>query len=128
MQAITADFIKKYVSSNTLPYAATQTRLCVPIISRMCQKMLHGIRFDNIKVCDNLIIDGHHRYLSALIMNLELGLVPSSSTSATIEMAWDSVEFDEVDWDTPERIADLNRLDAQYNNLEIEFVNRITGA
>jgi len=67
----------------------------------MCQKMSHGIRFEEIKVCDNLIIDGHHRYLSALITGLELGQVLSNSTSATSVIPWDLMEFDEEDWDTP---------------------------
>jgi hypothetical protein len=36
------------------------------------------------------------------------------------------MEFDEEDWDNPAKIAHLNELDARYNNLEIEFVKRIT--
>jgi hypothetical protein len=88
--------------------------------------MLHRIRFEDIKVCDNMIIDGHHRYLSALIMDFDLGQVPGNTTSTTKITDWNLVEFDEEDWDTPARIMDLNRLDAMYNDLKIEFVNKIT--
>lgn len=87
--------------------------------------MLHGIKFDDIKVCDNLIIDGHHRYLSALMMKFELGQVKSNTTSGTKSVAWNKIEFDEQDWDTPAKIAHLNELDAKYNGLEIEFVKQI---
>lgn len=123
---ITTDSIKSFISSHELRYVATQPRLCVPIISRMCRKMLHRIRFEDIKVCDNMIIDGHHRYLSALIMDFDLGQVPGNTTSTTKITDWNLVEFDEEDWDTPARIMDLNRLDAMYNDLKIEFVNKIT--
>lgn len=126
MQEITTEFIKVIILSNNISFFATQPKLCVPIIFRMCQKMSHGIRFEEIKVCDNLIIDGHHRYLSALITGLELGQVLSNSTSATSVIPWDLMEFDEEDWDTSAKIAHLNELDARYNNLGIEFVKRIT--
>lgn len=126
MQKITTELIKKFIASNNIPFGATQPKLCIPIIFRMCQKMSHGIRFDDIKVCDNLIIDGHHRYLSALITNFEISMVMTNSTSATKLIAWESVEFDEEDWDTPAKIAHLNDLDAKYNGLKVEFVRQIT--
>ena len=126
MQEITAESIAEFIKSHDIPYLATQTKLCMPIIFRMCQKMSHGIKFDNIKVFDNIIIDGHHRYLSALIMNFELGEVPTNSTSATGTIAWNMVEIVKDDWDTLAKIDYLNELDAKYNKLEIEFVKQIT--
>jgi hypothetical protein len=59
--------------------------------------MAHGIKFDEIKVCDNLVIDEHHRYLSALIMEFHIGTVHSNTTSATKAIAWKDIEFDEKD-------------------------------
>jgi len=87
--------------------------------------MENGIKFDDIKVCENLIIDGHHRYLSSLIMDVEVGQVFSHKTSATQLIRWDAVEFDESDWDTASKISYLNEQDAKYNQMDIEFVNRI---
>ncbi len=88
--------------------------------------MSHGIKFDDIKICDNLIIDGHHRYLSSLITNFSIGQVPSPKTAATKQVEWNVVEFDENDWDTPLKIAHLNEQDAIYNGLDIEFMKQIT--
>ena len=98
----------------------------MPIIKRMCQKMSHGIKFDDIKICDNLIIDGHHRYLSSLIMGVDIASVSSHKTSATKLVKWLDVEFVEDDWDTESRILHLNELDAIYNGLDIEFLKQIT--
>ena len=128
MPNITIEFIKEFIASNAIPFTATQPRMCIPIISRMCQKMSVDIRFDDIKVCDDLIIDGHHRYLSALIMNYELYHIPTNATSATNKIEWYLVEFDEKDWDTHAKIEYLNELDAKFNNLEIEFVRQITSS
>ena len=109
-----------------MQYIPTQPKLCMPIIKRMCQKMSHGIKFDDIKICDNLIIDGHHRYLSSLITGIDIGSVLSHKTSATKLVKWFDVEFDETDWDTETKILHLNELDARYNGLDVEFLKQIT--
>jgi len=109
-----------------MQYVATQPKICVPIINRMCQKMSHGIKFDDIKVCDNLIVDGHHRYLSSAMMGINIGSVSSNKTSATKAVNWPDVELDENDWDTQSKILHLNEQDARYNGLEIAFLNQIT--
>ena len=80
--------------------------------------MLHGIKFNEIKVCGNLIIDGHHRYLSALIINHKLGQVHTNSTSATEPISWDLVKFVEDDWDTPAKIEYLNELDSSHSEIQ----------
>jgi hypothetical protein len=125
VQKITAEYIKAFIGLNNVPCSATQSRICIPIILRMCRKMAYGIKFDEIKVCDNMIIDGHHRYLSSLIMKFELAQVITNSTSATKAIDWTKVEFDDDDWDTPAKIAYLNKLDASYNGLEIDFLEQI---
>jgi len=123
---ITQEFIEDFIKNTKIPFFATQPKLCIPIIIRLCKKMSNGIKFDDIKVYDDLIIDGHHRYLSSLIVNYEIGRVLSHKTSATQSIEWASVEFDENDWDTPSKISYLNEQDAKYNQMDVEFVNRIT--
>jgi hypothetical protein len=125
-QIITPIFIKEFIKNNKIPFLATQPKLCIPIIIRLCQKMTNGIKFEEIKICDNLIIDGHHRYLSSLIVDIEIGRILSQKTSATQSIEWTSIRFDENDWDTPSKISHLNEQDAKYNQMDVEFINRIT--
>jgi len=80
MQKISIETINTFIASNTINLKPTQAKLCIPIISRICQKMANGIKFDDIKVCDNLIINGHHRYISSLMVNFDLGQVKSNIT------------------------------------------------
>lgn len=56
--------------------------------------MLVGIKFPSIKIDDDLIIDGHHRYLASLLANTLLDTIPSNKTSATIVNDWNNVVFD----------------------------------
>ena len=126
LKQITSDFIKKFIQGNEIRLMSSHHKLCVPIINRLCQKMWKGIKFDEIKECEGLIIDGHHRYLSSLITSTNIGLVPSYKTSATTQYNWADIEFDDNDWDTDSKILYLNELDAKYNGIDLEVVKEIT--
>lgn len=122
---ITEEIIKQYLSKNSTAYKSTQNRLSLPIINRLYKKMKNGIRFDDIKICDNLIIDGHHRYISSLLAGFEIQTINSHKTSATYIFEWDYVSFLDIEWDTKDKIQYLNELDAIFNNISIEKVIEI---
>ena len=84
--------------------------------------MSAGIKFPGIKVENNLICDGHHRYIASMLADFPLERIPGSITSATTAVHWQSVIFEEEDWDTPAKIKILNEQDADYNNIAIEFI------
>ncbi|WP_442588597.1 hypothetical protein ACSBL2_21415 [Pedobacter sp. AW31-3R] len=87
--------------------------------------MQHGLKFNEIKLDHDLIIDGHHRYISSLITTYQIGWVPGHKTSATKAYYWKDIEFDENDWDTKFKISHLNRKDAEYNQIDIETLKLI---
>jgi hypothetical protein len=126
MENINKKVILNAIKESNYTLAATHKKLCLPIIRRIYKKMMNGIKFDDIKVCDVLIIDGHHRYVSSLLANIKFGEAKSSKTSATIEYKWEDVEFVEEEWDTKEKIKRLNELDAEFNNLPIEKIIEFT--
>ena len=119
MKTINKEAVLKAIEESDNTLITTHKKLCLPIINRIYRKMIHGIKFDDIKVCDTLIIDGHHRYVSSLLANVKLEKVKSSKTSATIEYDWTAVEFVEEEWDTVDKIKRLNELDAEFNNVPI---------
>ena len=123
---ITRESIENYLSENTPDLQPTQTKLCIPIIQRICAKMLAGIEFEEIKICEDLVIDGHHRYISALLTGYEIGRVNSQKTSATIASAWQDIELSDDDWDTAEHIAVLNQRDAAYNKIDLKILTELT--
>lgn len=105
---------------------ATQNKLCLPIIRRIYNKMANDIKFEDIKVCDGLIIDGHHRFISSVLTKKIINHISSSKTSATIEYDWNDIEFVEVEWDTEAKINYLNRQDADFNHVTIEKIIEIS--
>lgn len=125
MSNLTSKYISKILSQNKVELKSTHNKLSIPIINRIYTKMLLGIKFDDIKIDDNLIIDGHHRYVSSILSNIKLGCVKSSKTSATIEYNWENVEFVNEEWDTEDKIRRLNEIDAEFNNISIEKILEI---
>jgi hypothetical protein len=126
MDNITKEVILKKFKESGSVLIATQHKLCLPIINRIYKKMMNGVNFDDIKVCDTLIIDGHHRYVSSLLANMKLNEAKSSKTSATIEHDWVKFKFVEEEWDTAEKVKILNELDAEFNNMTIEEIIEMT--
>lgn len=125
MIEITSEEIKKYIISREIVLVSTHHKLSIPVIKRIYKKMVNGIKFDDIKICGNLVIDGHHRYISSLLAEIEIGKIKSLKSSATKECKWNDIEFDENDWDTISKIQYLNQRDAEYNQVDIETINDI---
>lgn len=116
----TIDDIYKVIHSDKVKLKSTQTKLCIPIVLRIYNKMRIGIKLRGIKLEGDLIIDGHHRYIASLLAEYALESIPSNSTSATTVTKWDEVELVESDWDTSAKILMLNEQDASYNDISLE--------
>jgi hypothetical protein len=85
-----------------------------------------GLRFSEIKVDGDLIIDGHHRYIASLFANVEMERVASIKTSATEITEWKLVTFDSNDWDTEAQIDEFNKNDADFNAVSVsEILNKL---
>ncbi len=122
---ITIEVVQNLFRTKQIELSSTHNKLCLPIINRLYKKMMIGIRFSGIKVSDGVIIDGHHRYLASQLANIELERLPSSKTSATTIIDWESVVFATEDWDTEAKIKMLNEEDARYNNVPLEEIAKL---
>lgn len=123
MKQISKEDVIKLLQNNKVELRSTHDKLCLPIINRLYKKMSIGIKFSAIKVEDDLILDGHHRYLASLLANYQLERVPSNKTAATVVTDWSSVDFVDEDWDTEAKIKMLNEQDAKYNNVSLEKID-----
>ncbi|MCO5260138.1 MAG: hypothetical protein M9916_08345 [Crocinitomicaceae bacterium] len=112
--------ITNLLNENTIQLKSTHNKLCVPIIERICKKMKAGIKFSGIKVDENTIIDGHHRYVASLLAGVTIEKHPSYKTSGAVVYDWSSVQLTEEDWDTKAKILIKNQEDAEYNNITLE--------
>jgi len=100
VEKITKEIILEFISKNKVTLSSTHTKLCLPVINRIYKKMSAGIKFSGIKVENNLICDGHHRYIASNLANFALERIPGNITSATTAFDWKSVTFEDEDWDT----------------------------
>ena len=122
MEKVTKEIILDFIQINKIELTSTQQKICLPIINRIFKKMAAGIRFPVIKVENNLICDGHHRYIASILANYPLERITGNITSATSTVPWESVIFEDEDWDTVAKIKMLNENDAKYNNISIEEI------
>lgn len=99
---------------------ATQNKLSIPILNRLVKKMNLGLGFRGIKVCDGLIIDGHHRYIASLLTGYNLEIFPSNKSSITGIIDWKLIELLDTDFDSLEKIQEHNKNDALRNEIRIE--------
>jgi hypothetical protein len=119
METLTKEIIVDFIQKNNIELSSTQIKLCVPIINRIYKKMCAGIKFSGIKVQNDLICDGHHRYVASVLAQFPLERIPGIASSSTTVVNWESIVFEEEDWDTAAKIDMLNEQDANYNNLPL---------
>jgi len=126
VQPITKEYVEAILKEQKITLKSTQKKLCFPIIKRIYKKMKSGIKFSAIKVDENLIIDGHHRYIASIMAEVTLELIPSNKTSATTIIEWSQILLDSEDWDTTAKINMLNAIDAEFNNISFEKLDELT--
>lgn len=126
MTEITEETIKNFLKENKLDYLPTHNKLSLPIINRIYKKMINDIKFEIVKVNENFIIDGHHRYISSKLAKIKIEKTSYPKTSATNEYSWNDVQFVNEEWDTDYKILYLNQLDAKYNDLPLEKIIEIS--
>ena len=112
--------IRKLIEGDQLEFLCSQRSISLPIINRIYHKMVLGIKFPEIKVSNNIIIDGHHRYLASKIASIDLQKIHFTEVNNLKSKGWQELLFDGTDWDTPEQIFKHIQTDAQYNKISIE--------
>ena len=122
MDQITKEFIIKFLEEYKIELKSTHARLCLPIINRLYKKMSIGIKFSSIKVADDLIIDGHHRYLAAHLAKFKIEKVESAKSSVIDITDRKSIDYVDEEWDTPAKIKMLNELDAKFNDVTLDKI------
>ena len=122
MKQITKETVVSILQGKEVELKPTQNKICLPILNRLYLKMSKGIGFAGIKIADDLIIDGHHRYLASLLANFDLERVQSNKTLATAVNNWNSIDFVDEDWDSDKDVEIFNKMDALRNDLSVEEI------
>ena len=119
MSAIKEQLIE-LMHSGKIELISTHEHLSLPVIERIHKKMTLKLLFRSIQVAENVIIDGHHRYLASMLANYKLEQTPCIKPQAKTNFDWKSVKLVDEDWDTDAKIKNLNYQDAKYNDMTLE--------
>lgn len=123
MESISFKEFQKFLKENKFDLKATQNKLCFPIIERLYEKMVLGVEFDPIKVADESIINGHHRYISSILAHFKLERVIWTAPKSVTHFSWEQIEIDASDWESETDIKAHNEKDAQRAGMNIERFN-----
>jgi len=85
---------------------ATQASVSVPIIQRIAKKMQNNLFVPTITVAGNILCDGHHRYLAAVLIKTEIRTKPGELSRDQPIFELTNLDFQRSDWDKP---ADIER-------------------
>lgn len=120
---ITKKVILDVLEKSELKLRPNQDKISLPIINRIFKKMSNNLIFSPIKVNGDLIIEGHHRYISSRLANFDLEIIYNYPKPSVVnEYNWADIAFLEIDFDSKEYIRLLNEDDAKYNNIPIEKI------
>lgn len=110
MHEITYEEVKLFIETNSLKFRPGQNKISYPIIARIHRRLQEGHHFSNIKVQNNVINDGHHRFisLSLLSMNVSCDLA-GENTSKQKPFDWKDVQLDFSDYDTEKQKEDYRK-------------------
>lgn len=104
MPNITLASIQGFLANAPLQLKPSQRSLCLPVLNRIIDKINRGAAFSPIQVVDDLIINGHHRYICYSLLNLPVETINWRKSAAHEAGRWDEVTVDITDWDKPEDI------------------------
>jgi len=114
MLEITYEQVKLFIETNSLKFNPSQHKISYPIIVRIHKRLQEGHRFNNIKVHNNTINDGHHRFISLSLLNMDVTHdVAGENTTKQAEIAWRNVKLDFEDYDTEQQKEEYSK---RYDN------------
>jgi len=124
---INKELIQARLSGLDTTLKPNQNEISLPIVVRIFKKMKSGLMFPPIHVStENVIDDGHHRYIGSILADYQLEIRPDYPTPTVMnDYDWKDVKFIDLDYDTGVKINKMNLIDASYNGITIEQVEQI---
>jgi hypothetical protein len=96
------DTVSRFIQTTPLKFRPAQTKISYPIITRIHRRYQEGARYSEIKIQeDGVISDGHHRFISLSLLNVDIQTVHAGENSTKKEsFEWKDVHLDENDYDS----------------------------
>ncbi len=107
MDEINLKTVEDLLKSDSLELVATnQGAINLPILQRINKKMKLGIKFDNIRVNDSRIVNGHHRYICSILSETEIGIDEWAIGSTAVDYEWSCFTVVEADYEDEDQMKE----------------------
>ena len=117
--------VEQKLSDGSFVLKPTQSKISLPIAFRIYKKMKANLKFDAIKICDELLIDGHHRYIASVIAGVSIERFQSTKNLTQSSFEWADVSLITVDYDESNLIDYHNYNDALRNDVTVAYIKKI---
>lgn len=110
MTEITYNEVEEFLSQTEFSHQPGQIEISFPIIQRIHRRLQQGRFFKAIKVSGNRIVDGHHRYISYKLLNIDPEIIAGGTNHHKVAFVWSDVALTDIDYDdddTRQSFADL---------------------
>jgi hypothetical protein len=111
--------------NGSLEFKPSQDKLSIPLIYRIYKKMNCGlINFDAIKIAEEIIMDGHHRYIAAKLSKTEIQIFPSTKNHSQQTFEWCDIILKTNEYDSESEIKYHNFNDALRNGISVDQIEK----
>lgn len=118
--------LEHFLKIESFEFQPTQEKLSVPLICRIYKKMNAGLcNFDAIKIADDLIIDGHHRYIASKMAGTQIQIFPSTKNYSQRIFDWKGILLNLNEYDSATEIKYHNFNDATKNGISVDLIEKI---
>jgi len=105
MPEITIQEVQDFLSKNNFYLKPSQKEVSFPVIKRIHTRLQKGKTFSPIKVCDDKIVDGHHRFICLAILGIDIEEVAGGGNiSIKSDFQWTEISVVTNDYDSEEEI------------------------
>ena len=94
-------FLKEKMNEAKL--MATHKRISGPMIQDYYEKLVDGKIPPPIKVENDIVIEGHHRYTAGMLFGKLPDTIPWTAPLSVEKIFWKDIVVDESDWRHPKR-------------------------
>jgi len=84
-----------------------------------------GMNFKNIQCENDILVDGHHRYLCSILSKNEIGKRPYTAPRSAIKYEWKNLIIDQIDYDNDKARKKYNLQDSLKHKADKQTFNNL---
>lgn len=97
---LSIEALKRIIDEPTYTYSTAQKRICYIKVARIYRRVVAGYYFGPIKIDDDMIVEGNHRFLAYTLAKIDFEITPGTRSHCDESKNFKDIVIDtEQDWD-----------------------------